>query len=98
MDSSEFEESYEDIDWDLEVVNQYCIKLTLDGISIRIPTRNTVLGEMAYFPREETFDKKEQAIDIIKSKTDYIPNPTPNSDIKTEVEKEYIRITYSRYD
>jgi hypothetical protein len=96
--NSRFEDVYEDLDWSIEIINQYCIELTVGSVSIRIPIRNTAIGEMAYFPREETFEKKEQAIDIVEFDTDYIPNPTPNSSIKSTEDTDYIRITYNKCD
>ena len=95
MKESEYRDRFGDIEWDISVVNQYVVEVQFNDKNIRVPTRDCIVGPVAYLPRDEEFSLKTEARLILRFDSDYLPVSTPSAVIEEDSEGSVI-ILYSR--
>lgn len=81
MKRAEYEEQYNGMEFDIKGVNQYSVDITVnDGgnkVRVRVPIRDTIVGDCGFLPRDKNFEIKERIKRVIQFETDYLPVLTP---------------------
>lgn len=90
MDREEYENKYGEKKWSINKINQYAAEIRLSDSSVKVPTRDTFVGKVAYLPRDEDFESKHHTKLILRFETDYLPVLTPNSDVREDEDGKFI--------
>lgn len=95
MKMSDYEDAYDEIEWSISVVNQYALDMQVEKDRFRLPIRkNTFIGDVAYLPRDEEFNRKEDVNLILRFDTGYLPVKTPSASVE-KVDKDLVEISYT---
>jgi len=77
MDRDEYDEKFSNLYFSISKVNQYALDVEIHDEKVRVPVRDSIVGDVAYLPRDESFTIKEEVKNVLKFDSDYLPVSTP---------------------
>lgn len=99
MDRDEYDEEFSDLDFSISKVNQYALDVEIRDKTVRVPVRDSIVGDVAYLPRDESFTVKEAVKNVLKFDSDYLPVSTPFASVDEKQDddsEDLVTVSYDR--
>mgnify|MGYP007124875976 CR=1 FL=1 len=98
MDREEYNEEFSNIEFSISEVNQYALDVEVCGKRVRVPVRDSIAGDVAYLPRDESFAVKKEVKNVLKFDSNYLPVSTPFASVDDEQDEEDDNLVTVSYD